>query len=403
MTERVVLVSPRGFCAGVVRAIAAVERALELYGPPVFVRRAIVHNSHVVERLAAAGAVFVNELDEVPRESVVVLSAHGVAASVYEEARARGLRVVDATCPLVAKVHREVKRFSGLGFDVILIGQSGHDEVVGTLGQAPGVRLVEDAGDASSLRGIDPDRVACVTQTTLGVQDIAPVIAALRTCFPQLVEPGVADICYATRNRQAAATWLGGTVDVVLVVGDRTSSNSRHLRDAASATGTPAYLIGSVTELQDEWIRDARVVGVSAGASTPEQLVADVVTHLCRDGATLHDEVFVEERVTFPLPRALMSQAQSAGSLDAAQVRDAGSALIGRMLRIRIDERGRPDVDASAPLTLARRGITFGAVAVTRDLARHGIDLERLLDRVTTAGAVVDRTDEIGRVRIDIE
>jgi len=303
MPERVVLVSPRGFCAGVVRAIATVERALATFGPPVYVRRAIVHNAHVVARLAAAGATFVEELDEVPMGAVAVLSAHGVPASVRRQARARDLRVVDATCPLVAKVHREVRRFSNLGYEVLLIGHAGHDEVVGTLGQAPAVRLVEDVSDASSVRVADANRVACVTQTTLSPQDIAPVVDQLRQRFPSLTQPAAADVCYATRNRQAAVIWLARNVDVVLVVGDPTSSNSRHIREAASATSTPAYLIGSGADLQDAWIADANVVGVTAGASTPEDVVLGLVDRLCREGAVLQQHVFVEERVTFSLPR----------------------------------------------------------------------------------------------------
>jgi 4-hydroxy-3-methylbut-2-enyl diphosphate reductase len=312
MIDRVVLVSPRGFCAGVVRAIATVERALAMFPPPVYVRRAIVHNAHVVSRLAAAGAVFVDELDEVPRGAVVVFSAHGVPASVREQASARDLRVVDATCPLVAKVHREVKRFRKLGFDVFLIGHAGHDEVVGTLGQAQGVRLVEHGVDISRLAVADPDKVACVTQTTLSPQDVAPVIDELRQRFPNLSEPLAADICYATRNRQAAVTWLARNVDVVLVVGDAASSNSRHLREAASETGTPAYLIGSELELREHWLANAKVVGVSAGASTPEDVVAGVVGRLCRDGAVLSREAFLEERVSFSLPREVCQPSQLA-------------------------------------------------------------------------------------------
>ena len=303
MTDRVVLVSPRGFCAGVVRAIATVERALAAFGPPVYVRRAIVHNAHVVRRLAARGARFVDELDELPRNAVVVFSAHGVPASVREEASARELRVIDATCPLVAKVHREVRRFTKSGFDVVLIGHTGHDEVVGTLGQAPGVQLVERVSDIPDLRVDCPDRVACVTQTTLSPQDVAPVIDRLRQRFPRMVQPAAADICYATRNRQAAIAWLARNVDVVLVVGDRTSSNTRRLREAAGGTGTPAYQIETVADLQGRWITDTKAVGVSAGASTPEDVVADVVAHLCREGAVLQQDVFLDERVSFSLPR----------------------------------------------------------------------------------------------------
>jgi 4-hydroxy-3-methylbut-2-en-1-yl diphosphate reductase len=305
MAGRVVLVSPRGFCAGVVRAVATVEQALATFGPPVYVRRAIVHNSHVVARLAEAGATFVDELDEVPKGAIVVLSAHGVPPSVREQARARDLQVVDATCPLVAKVHREVRRFSNLGYEVLLIGHAGHDEVLGTMGQAPTVRLVEDVFAVSSLRVADSNRVACVTQTTLSTQDVGPVVEQLRHRFPNLAQPAAADVCYATRNRQAAVIWLARNVDVVLVVGDPTSSNSRHLCEAASSTGTPAYQIGSVAELQDEWLTNANVVGVTAGASTPEDVVTEVVDHLCREGAVLQQEKFVEERVSFSLPREL--------------------------------------------------------------------------------------------------
>lgn len=300
--ERVVLVSPRGFCAGVVRAIATVERALAVFPPPVYVRRAIVHNAHVVARLAAAGAIFVDDLSQVPTGAVVVLSAHGVPPSVHEQAQARDLRVVDATCPLVTKVHREVRRYSRLGFDVLLIGHAGHDEVVGTLGQAPDVRLIEDVADVVCLSTAHPNRVACVTQTTLSPQDVAPVIDALRERFPGLVQPTAADICYATRNRQAAVIWLARNVDVILIVGDRSSSNSWRLREAATAVGTPAYLIGSVAELQDGWLAEAAVVGVSAGASTPEGIVAEVVDRLCGEGAVLQEEVVLDEHVSFGLP-----------------------------------------------------------------------------------------------------
>jgi 4-hydroxy-3-methylbut-2-en-1-yl diphosphate reductase len=303
VVERVLLVSPRGFCAGVVRAIGTVERALAIFGPPVYVRRAIVHNAHVVARLASAGAVFVDELEEVPRGAVVVFSAHGVAPAVREQASVRDLRVVDATCPLVLKVHHEVRRFSERGFDVFVIGQAGHDEVVGTLGQAPCVRLVERVSDAARLPVVDPDRVACVSQTTLSPDDVEPVVDQLRQRFPSLTQPATADICYATRNRQAAIRWLAEQVDAVLVVGDPTSSNSRHLRDVARVTGTPTHLIRSAADLQDSWLRDARVVGVSAGASTPDDVVREVVNHFCRQGAGLEERVFLKERVAFRLPR----------------------------------------------------------------------------------------------------
>ena len=305
LPERVILVSPRGFCAGVVRAIATVERALSIYGPPVYVRRAIVHNAHVAARLTAAGAVFVDELDEVPRGRLVIFGAHGVSAAVRQRARDRHLRVVDATCPLVAKVHREVRRYRDRGYDVVLIGHAGHDEVVGTLGQTPGVQFVEDQGDVAGVHASRMARVACVTQTTLRREDVRPVVDALRRRFPALVEPAAADVCYATQNRQAAIEWLAGRVDLVLVVGDPTSSNSHRLREAATAAGCPAYLIGSAAELDESWLAGAKVVGVSAGASTPDALVSEVVGRLCRDGARLQDVTFMQERVAFRLPVGL--------------------------------------------------------------------------------------------------
>lgn len=391
--ERVVVVSPRGFCAGVVRAITTVERALALFGPPIYVRRAIVHNAHVVERLSAAGAVFVDELEDVPRGAIVVFSAHGVAASVREQARARELQVIDATCPLVAKVHEEVRRFSGLGFDVVLVGQAGHDEVVGTLGQAPGVRLVERVDDVAALQIADAERVACVTQTTLSADAVAPVINELRERFAGLVRPTAADICYATRNRQAAVTWLARNVEVVLIVGDRASSNSRRLCEAAIAAGTPAHLIGSAAELGDVSLAEARVVGVSAGASTPEDVVAEVVEHLARGGAAVQYEVFLDERVTFSLPRTLTS----------LEGHGPDARLIGRMLRIRVREMGKATVNVAVPLSLARHGITFGAVTAKRDLAHHGIDLEQVVRGITSVGAVMDVVDDQGRVEISVE
>ena len=299
MIDRIIVVSPRGFCAGVARAIATVWRALATYPPPVYVRRAIVHNADVVAGLAKAGAIFVDELHEVPRGSVVVLSAHGVPAAVRDEARARDLQVVDATCPLVAKVHREVRRFNQLGCDVLLIGHAGHDEVVGTLGQAPNVRLVEPGSEVERIPVAHADRVACVTQTTLSAGDVDPTIHRLRQRFPTLAEPKAADICYATRNRQEAIAWLARKVDVVLVVGDQSSSNSRRLREVASRNGTPAYLIAGCAELQDAWLAGAHVVGVSAGASTPEHLVTEVVDHLSRSGAVVQPEVFLDEHVSF--------------------------------------------------------------------------------------------------------
>jgi 4-hydroxy-3-methylbut-2-enyl diphosphate reductase len=305
VVRRVVVVSPRGFCAGVVRAIGTVERALAIFPPPVYVRRAIVHNARVVARLAAAGAVFVDEIEDVPRGAVVVFSAHGVSADVYGRAAARGLRVVDATCPLVVKVHQEVRRFRGAGDDVVLIGHAGHDEIVGTLGQAAGVQLVEDLGDVAGVVVSHPDKIACVTQTTLSAEELAPIVAALEARFPRLSRAAVADICYATSNRQAAVRSLARNVDIVLVIGDPTSSNSCRLRDVAAATGTPALLISELADLHDEWLSDRDVVGVTAGASTPEDVVEEVVDHLRKGGAIVEEEALVDERISFRLPPAV--------------------------------------------------------------------------------------------------
>ena len=303
MVRRVVVVSPRGFCAGVVRAIATVERALAILPPPVYVRRAIVHNARVVARLAEAGAVFVDDVDDVPPGAVVIFSAHGVSVDVYSRAAARGLRVVDATCPLVTKVHQEVRRFRDAGDDVVLIGHAGHDEIVGTLGQAAGVKLVEDLADVAGMTVSDPLNVACVTQTTLSEEELAPILAALQARFPGLSRPAVSDICYATSNRQGAVRWLAGITDVVLVIGDPSSSNSRRLRDVAAATGTAAHLISEIADLDDSWLADRDVFGVTAGASTPEDIVESVVDHLRKGGAVVQEEVFVEERISFRLPR----------------------------------------------------------------------------------------------------
>jgi 4-hydroxy-3-methylbut-2-en-1-yl diphosphate reductase len=312
MIERVVLVSPRGFCAGVVRAVATVERAVATCPSPVYVRRAIVHNADVVRRLAAGGARFIEELGEAPPGSVVVLGAHGVARSVLDQAAERHLRVVDATCPLVAKVHREARRYRARGFDVLLVGHAGHDEVVGTLGQANGIQLVEDVRDASRVRVRRPARVACLTQTTLRPHDVSPVVAALRRRFPDLVQPAAVDICYATRNRQTAVEWLARAVDIVLVVGDPASSNSHRLCEAVAAIGTPSYLVSGAAEIQQEWLKDMRTVGISAGASTPEDLVAGVMNHFRGAGAVVEEVEVLEEGMTFELPRCLAG-ARTAG------------------------------------------------------------------------------------------
>lgn len=288
--QRVTLATPRGFCAGVIRAIRTVEGALARFGAPVYVRRAIVHNPHVVARLEARGTVVVREVYEVPAGGVVVFSAHGVGREVRAVAEARGLRIVDATCPLVSKVHHEVQRYVAEGYDVVLIGHPGHDEVNGTLGQASGrIQIVPSAAAVERLIVRDPDRVACVTQATLTPDDVQPVIRALRARFPRLVRPGAADICDATQQRQAAVRRLAAAVDVVLVLGDATSSNSQRLREVAAAGGRPAYLIGTIADLRPEWLAGATSVGLTAGASTPDWLVGEAAAYFQARGATLYE------------------------------------------------------------------------------------------------------------------
>jgi 4-hydroxy-3-methylbut-2-enyl diphosphate reductase len=308
---RILLANPRGFCAGVDRAIEIVERALELFGSPVYVRHEVVHNRHVVERLRTMGAVFVEELDEVPDGATVVFSAHGVALAVEQEARQRGLSVFDATCPLVTKVHLEVARYAREGRDVILIGHHGHPEVEGTLGRfntAHGgkMHLVEDLDDVERLQVRDPERLAFVTQTTLSVDDTAAIVAALRARFPSLQAPRREDICYATQNRQDAVKRLLEGCDLLIVVGSRTSSNSNRLRELADRAGIPGYLVDGAADLQREWLAGKQAIGVTAGASAPEVLVQEVIERLRSWGAEAPAELAgTEERVIFGLPRAL--------------------------------------------------------------------------------------------------
>jgi 4-hydroxy-3-methylbut-2-en-1-yl diphosphate reductase len=308
---QILLANPRGFCAGVDRAIDIVERAIELFGAPIHVRHEVVHNHQVVERLRGLGAIFVEELAEVPLGATVIFSAHGVSNAVEEEARVRGLTVFNATCPLVTKVHMEVQRYAREGRDVILIGHAGHPEVEGTLGRfdaAAGGRilLVESAADVARLEVRDPQRLAFVTQTTLSVDDTAEIVAALRARFPQLATPRHEDICYATQNRQDAVKKLLEQCDVLLVVGSRTSSNSNRLRELADRAGVPGYLIDGPAELRAEWFTGKRAVGVTAGASAPELAVRQVIERLAHWGGEVPREVVGrEERVFFPLPREL--------------------------------------------------------------------------------------------------
>jgi 4-hydroxy-3-methylbut-2-enyl diphosphate reductase len=301
---RVVLAQPRGFCAGVERAIEIVERALKKYGPPIYVRHEIVHNRHVVEDLRTRGAVFVDDLDEIPAGAMTVFSAHGVAKRVEEVARERGLPVIDATCPLVAKVHAEGRRYAAGGREIVLVGHAGHAEVEGTIGQIPGiVHLVQTVEDVATLNPGTPDKLAYITQTTLSVDDTRNIIAALKARFPAIVGPDVRDICYATQNRQQAVRDLAGAVDVILVVGSRNSSNSNRLREIGEELGKPAYLIDDAAALRAEWFADIGSVGLTAGASAPEMLVQGVIDGLRQFGevsvSTL-DGVAEDVRFRFP-------------------------------------------------------------------------------------------------------
>jgi len=307
----VLLANPRGFCAGVDRAIEIVERAIELWGAPIYVRHEVVHNRFVVDRLRGKGAVFVDELDEVPAGATVIFSAHGVSQAVRREAGERGLRVFDATCPLVTKVHAEVSRTADVGREIVMIGHAGHPEVEGTMGQIDtGIHLVETAEDVAHLAVRDPENLAYVTQTTLSVDDARGIIDALRARFPNIVAPKKDDICYATQNRQDAVKRLAQSCDVVIVVGSPNSSNSNRLREVAANHGVPAYMIDQAAELDPKWLVGAKCVGVTAGASAPEDLVADVIERLKSLGATSVSELTgAAENVTFHLPKALTAPA----------------------------------------------------------------------------------------------
>lgn len=303
-TLRVVLAQPRGFCAGVERAIDIVERALTKFGPPIYVRHEIVHNRHVVEDLRARGAVFVDELDEVPEGAWTVFSAHGVARKVVQAAADRTLPVIDATCPLVAKVHAEGRRYAGQSREIVLIGHAGHAEVEGTIGQIDGtVYLVQTVEDALALQVHTPEKLAYITQTTLSVDDTRSIIAALRERFPEIVGPDVKDICYATQNRQEAVHHLAEQVDLILVVGSKNSSNSNRLREIGTELGRPAYLIDDAEHLQAEWFQGVARVGLTAGASAPEVLVQGVIEGL-RQFGTVEIELLAgtPEDVKFKLP-----------------------------------------------------------------------------------------------------
>ena len=305
--SEIIMAEPRGFCAGVDRAIDIVEHALQKFGSPIYVRHEIVHNTHVVDDLRSRGAIFIEDLNDVPEGATLVFSAHGVPKEVEYEAERRGFRVFDATCPLVTKVHVEVAKLHKEGYEFIMIGHKGHPEVEGTMGQLPsGIHLVEDADDVLKVQPTQTQKLAVVTQTTLSVDDAAHIMAAVKARFPQVREPKQQDICYATQNRQDAIKLLSPQVDVVIVVGSPTSSNSNRLRDVAAKYGTPSYMVDHAGELQAEWLAGASKIGLTAGASAPDVLVQQVVSRLRELGAvSVRTLDGVQETVKFPLPKGL--------------------------------------------------------------------------------------------------
>ena len=304
---KVILAKPRGFCAGVERAIEVVEQALERFPGPVYVRKEIVHNPHVVNSLRQKGAIFVDELDEVPRASTAIFSAHGVSPAVHQAARERRLKVVDATCPLVTKVHVEAIRYAQQGYTLLLIGHAGHEEVEGTMGEVPhAIRLVQTVEEAQSVAVENPDKVAVITQTTLSVDDTRAIVEVLKTRFPKLITPSKDDICYATQNRQNAVKAIAKEAEVILVIGAKNSSNSIRLTEVAEAAGRRSYLINDATEINPGWFLGVRCVGVTSGASAPEHLVQEVVDALKRLGASQVEEwELIREDVSFGLPAEL--------------------------------------------------------------------------------------------------
>ena len=305
---QIILARPRGFCAGVVRAVDIVERALQIHGAPVYVRHEIVHNKYVVENLRDKGARFVEEIEQIPQGAVTVFSAHGVSLKVKDDAGARGLQVIDAVCPLVSKVHNETKRYAREGCEIVLIGHRGHPEVQGTMGQVPDkVHLISNLAEVAALTPINPAKLSYVTQTTLSVDDTREIIAALKARFPAIRGPNVKDICYATQNRQTAVRMLADQADVILVIGADNSSNSNRLREIGEETETDAYLIPDANELNPVWLDGARTVGITAGASAPEVLVQDLIRRLGEMfDVTVTNLDGIEENVAFKLPRVLL-------------------------------------------------------------------------------------------------
>src|SRR5918992_2204884 len=313
--EKLLLAAPRGYCAGVDRAVQTVERALDLYGPPVYVRKEIVHNKHVVEQLRQRGAIFVDEETEVPEGETVVFSAHGVAPSVHSNAGQRGLRTIDATCPLVTKVHVEAKKFAAQGYTIVLIGHEGHEEVEGTMGEAPDdIVLIETEEDVDRLEVADPDRIAYISQTTLSVDETRAIIARLREKFPAIIGPRTDDICYATTNRQAAVKQMAQQCDLVLVIGSQNSSNSQRLVEVARDYGAESHLIDNEGQVREEWLEGKRVVGISSGASAPEELVQRLVEYFRARGTEDVEEFeVVREDVRFMLPKEIRKALAAAG------------------------------------------------------------------------------------------
>jgi len=304
--EKIILANPRGFCAGVDRAIEIVERALETYGAPIYVRHEVVHNRFVVNNLKDKGAIFVDELDEVPENATVVFSAHGVSQSVRREAEDRKLNVFDATCPLVTKVHIEVKKYRKEGLEILLIGHKGHPEVEGTMGQANGgIHLIENVEDVDSLQVKNPDKLAYVSQTTLSMDDTAKIVEALRNRFPNITGPRKDDICYATQNRQDAVKKLVDKCDVIFVVGSPNSSNSNRLKEIAEIRDVPTYLIDGPDEINQQWIAGKKLAGITAGASAPESLVKKVILHLSKQQSEIIELDGPEENISFSLPNSL--------------------------------------------------------------------------------------------------
>ena len=316
-SKRVLLAKPRGYCAGVDRAVQTVERALELYGAPIYVRKEIVHNRHVVRTLEARGAIFVEENAEVPEGSIVVFSAHGVAPEVHEQAKARSLKAIDATCPLVTKVHQEARRFAAEDYDILLIGHEGHEEVIGTSGEAPAhVQLVDGPEGADQVTVRDPAKVVWLSQTTLSVDETLETVARLKTRLPLLQSPPSDDICYATSNRQDAVKVMAPACDLVLVIGSQNSSNSQRLREVALDAGArAAYLVDYAREVQEEWLAGAGTVGVTSGASVPEELVTELLGWLAERGfADVEEITTAQEKLVFSLPQELKRDLKAAGA-----------------------------------------------------------------------------------------